>query len=215
MSHNSIHTLVFSCGNKRIIHDIKNFIGKEIILWLTGIKERSGDGLLAPTKKHLNDLGENVYFKDVIPITVIHWDMYMYTLKQNCLPDPNYIIYLVQFNEIIGGDSRIDKVITMINQNKSYNPLCPGQDFKKEYQWAVSVETGIRQYITNGWSVCSKLDPQSAMLSSFWLRKLNNSSDYYHYDEVGLEQEDQYYGSGVDDSDNEQNDVTPWSAPDN
>ena len=114
MSYISIHTLVFSCGNKRIIHDIENFIGKEIILWLTGIKERSADGALAPTKKHLNELGENVYFKDIIPITVVHWDMYMYTLKQNCVPDPNYIIYLVQFNEIIGGDSRIDKVITKI-----------------------------------------------------------------------------------------------------
>ena len=95
--------------------------------------------------------------------------------------------------------------------------LCPGQDFKREYQWTVSVETGIRQYIIKEWSVCSKLDSQSTMLSTFWLRKLkkNHSSDYYNYDEDGPEQEDQDNWSGVDDSDNEQNDVTPWSAPDN
>jgi hypothetical protein len=200
MTSNSIHTLVFSCGNKRIIHDIENFIGKEVILWLTGIKERSADGALAPTKKHLNELGENVYFKDIIPISVIHWDMYMYTLKQNCVPDPNYIIYLVQFNEIIGGDSRIDKVIAIINENKSYNPLCPEQDFKKKYQWTVSVEAGIRQYITKGWSVSSNLDPQSAIMASYWLRKLKNHYSDYHYD--GVDQEDYDYVSGLDDSDN-------------
>ena len=60
----SIHVLKFSCGGKRLINSI-DFIGKEIILWLSGIKLHKG---FNKSIKYLNWYGENIYFKKIMPV---------------------------------------------------------------------------------------------------------------------------------------------------
>ena len=164
----TIHILQFSCGNKRLINTTAPFIGKEIILWLSGIKQREG---FVETKKHLNEAGENIYFKDIMPVSAWQWDMYMYSIKHGIAPDARFIAQLNQFNEMIGGDERVDDAIKKSNHLKPYNPLCPGEDSLNLYTWRVSGLIGMSYYRQKDeWSI-SGIIPETGFSGSYWLRK--------------------------------------------
>jgi len=142
----SIQVLKFSCGGKRIVNST-DFIGKEIILWLSGIKPHKDFNKCV---KYLNCYGENIYFKKIMPVNVRQWDMYMYSIINLIVFDYRYLPELVKFNEMIGGDERVDKAIA--NSNKFYNPMCPLEDYKKLYVWR-PVKIGDMYMYNYEWSV--------------------------------------------------------------
>ena len=193
---NNIHVLLFCCGNKRAIDLNKPFIGKEVILWLTGIKQRDDAGMLAETKKYLNEIGEYIYFKDIMPVSAWQWDMYMYSVKHKVAPDYRYIHALNQFNEMIGGDERVDEAIGICNKHTPYNPITPSDDWKNKYIWRAISNSYMYNYNNkNEWSVTSKVDNTSINIE-YWIRK-ERFIDYGYDDEDGY-----WSGANPDDADN-------------
>ena len=158
----SIHVLKFSCGGKRLINSI-DFIGKEIILWLSGIKLHKG---FNKSIKYLNWYGENIYFKKIMPVTVLQWDMYMYSIIHSIVFDYRYLGELTKFNEMIGGDERVDEAIK--NSNKIYNPMCPMEDYKKKYIWR-PVKTVDLIIYDDEWSVTKPIG-----FLDYWICKLKD-----------------------------------------
>lgn len=146
-----MNILHFSCGSKRAVS--LPFIGKEIILWLSGIDTREG---FAIGKKKINESGEYIYFKDIMPVSALQWDSYMFCIKYESLPINCDIIGLSQFNEMIGGDERVDEVIK--KNTLVYNPMKPSEDIKKSYIWRIYSDGSWG----DDWSVTSK----------DWMRKL-------------------------------------------
>ena len=157
------HVLKFSCGGKRVINST-DFIGKEIILLLSGIKQR--EGFKKPIQ-HINHHGENIYFKKIMPVTALQWDMYMYSIIHLIVFDYRYLGELIKFNQMIGGDERVDKAI--VNSNKFYNPMCPLEDHKKLYVWR-PVKIGDMYLYNYEWSVTKTIG-----FLDYWIRKLKDA----------------------------------------
>ena len=165
------HVLQFSCYGKRVIN-VNDFIGKEIILLLSGIKQR--EGFKKPIQ-HLNHLGENIYFKKIMPVTARQWDMYMYSIIHLIVFDYRYLSELIKFNEMIGGDERVDKAIE--NSNKIYHPMSPPEDYRKRYIWRpMRITSFTPQFDNDEWNVTIPIGYSSI---DYWMRKLRKRSICY------------------------------------
>ena len=165
------YVLQFSCCGKRVIN-VNDFIGKEIILFLSGIKQR--EGFKKPIQ-HINHHGENIYFKKIMPVTARQWDLYMYSIIHFIVFDYRYLGELIRFNEMIGGDERVDKAIE--NSNKFYNPQCSLEDYKKLYIWRPMRMTSFQpKFDSDEWSVTKSIGFSTV---DFWVRKLKKKSLCY------------------------------------
>jgi len=186
------HVLQFSCYGKRIIN-VNDFIGKEIILLLSGIKQR--EGFKKPIQ-HINHHGENIYFKKIMPVTALQWDMYMYSIIHLIVFDYRYLGELIKFNQMIGGDERVDKAIE--NSNKIYNPMSPVEDYRKRYIWRpMRITSFTPQFNNDEWSTTIPIGYSSI---DYWMRKLNKNVCYICGMDVEVE-------DGEDEEDEEDEDV--------
>jgi len=163
------YVLQFSCYGKRIVN-INDFIGKEVILWLCGIKPRPG---FKKSNKHINHFGENIYFRKIMPVSALQWDLYMYSITHYIVFDYRYLVELIKFNEMIGGDERVDKAIE--NSNKCYNPMCAAEDYRKLYIWRpMRLTSNSTQFNGDEWTTTK---PIGYSTIDFWMRKLKKGED--------------------------------------
>lgn len=172
-----IFTLVFSDYQKRIIN-LNTFVGCDMILILLGFKQYEGMKK-APIRK--NSGNELIYFKDFLPVTSAMWDIYMYSLKQGIMyRDYENIKTLIEFNETIGGDKRIDLLLEEFNKEiieKENNPKEPSVDLKEEFIWRPCSIFRIGEYEDyDDWSCTglintNKYNKKNSKELLFWMRK--------------------------------------------
>ena len=172
-----IFTLVFSDNQKRIIN-LNTFVGCDMILILLGFKQYN-EMKQAPIRK--NSGNELIYFKDFLPVTSEMWDLYMYTLKQGVMyRDYENIKKLIEFNEIIGGDKRIDVLLEEFNKEiviKENNPKEPNDDLKEEFIWRPCSIFRIGEYEDYDDWTCTglinthKYNKNNSKEILFWMRK--------------------------------------------
>lgn len=170
-----IFTLVFSDEKKRIIN-LDSFIGSDMILILLGFKQYNEMKQATIRKNSGNEL---IYFKDFLPVTSGMWDLYMYCLRQGIMyKDYENIKSLIEFNEIIGGDKRIDLLLEDFNKEitiKENNPKEPNEDTKEEFIWRPCSIFRIREYEDYDDWTCTGLINTNKYNNSketlFWMRK--------------------------------------------
>tara|TARA_B100001063_G_scaffold245953_1_gene283230 strand:+ start:500 stop:1054 length:555 start_codon:yes stop_codon:yes gene_type:complete len=170
-----IFTLVFNDDKKRIIN-LNTFIGSEMILILLGFKQYDE---MKKAKIRKNSANELIYFKDYLSVSSDMWDIYMCTLKQGIMyKGEENMKNLIEFNEIIGGDKRIDMLLEEYNKEmiiKENNPKEPNLDLKEEFIWRPCSISRIREYEDYDEWTCTGIIKTSKhnnnKESLFWMRK--------------------------------------------
>lgn len=172
------YTLIFADEQTRIL-DLEHFAGKKTILWLLGIESHPN---MKKSEMKFNDNHQLIYFKEIMPILSEYWDIYLEVLKYSIIKDESQKRKLILFNNMIGGDSKIDSVILKYIEHKKneelYNPINPTEDIYVRFDWRPCHSDKIAEY-SEKWNVTG-IGHDKTLYPIFWMRKKKETDSIYN-----------------------------------